>query len=313
MRVLLIAGGWSSEREVAFSGARGIEASLCNLGHEIVHLDPLLQFDTLAETAAGCDFAFIIMHGSPGEDGLVQAILDAVGVPYQGAGPKGSFLALHKAASKQLFRQHGLPTPDWEFLPRRPENHWCSRLRFPIYVKDNTGGSSLGLGRVTTQEELRAACDTFFSKGREVLLEEGIAGIELTCGVLGEQALPPILIRPLLSDAFFDYQSKYSNGGAEELCPAPLESMICKRLQEYALTAHKALGLEGCSRADFIMHDCGLYLLEVNTIPGMTPTSLLPKAAKAAGLDFDALINRLLELGLQSHARKTQTSGARTS
>jgi len=306
MRVLLIAGGWSNEREVALSGARGVEASLLRLGHEVQRLDPLTDFDSLAKTARGCDFAFILMHGSPGEDGLVQAVLDSVDLPYQGADPGGSFLALHKAASKQLFRLHGLLTPDWEFLPRPPGPGWQPRLPFPVYVKDNTGGSSLDMALAGDTDELAAGLGTLFAKGCEVLLERAVSGSELTCAVLGDQPLPPILIRPLRSERFFDYQSKYEQGGAEELCPAPVSEDICRRLQECALAAHRLLGLKGCSRADFILQDDQLFLLEVNTIPGMTPTSLLPKAAAAASMDFDALIARLMELELaQRDARTT--------
>lgn len=308
MRVLLIAGGWSNERDVALSGARGVEASLLRLGHEVLRLDPLSEFERIAEAAPGCDFAFILMHGSPGEDGLVQAMLDAAGTPYQGAGPGGSFLALHKAASKQFFRARGLLTPDWEFLPRSPGPGWQPAIPFPLFIKDNTGGSSLDMALVQTPEALHAGLDTLFAKGCEVLLEQAVHGPELTCAVLGDQPLPPILIRPLRSDAYFDYQSKYEQGGAEELCPAPVPDDVCRRLGELSVAAHQTLGLTGCSRADFILQGDELYLLEVNTIPGMTPTSLLPKAAAAAGMDFDALIARLMELGLDANSNRTAVS-----
>lgn len=306
MRVLLITGGWSNEREVALSGAKGVEASLARLGHETERLDPLTEFDSLAIRARDCDFAFILMHGSPGEDGLIQAVLDAVGLPYQGADPGGSFRALHKAASKQLFRERGLLTPDWEFLPRAPEPGWRTKLNLPVYVKDNTGGSSLDMALAPTPEALREGLATLFAKGCEVLLEEAVHGPELTCAVIGDQALPPILIKPLRSNVFFDYESKYQQGGAEEICPAPVADDICRRLQQHALQAHQALRLKGCSRADFILQDDDLYLLEVNTIPGMTPTSLLPKAAAAAGMDFDALISRLMQLELEHPARNAE-------
>ncbi len=305
MRVLLLSGGWSSEREVALSGAREVEASLRRLGHAVLRLDPRDDFNGIADVAAGCDFAFILMHGSPGEDGLLQALLRRVGVPFQGAGPGGSFLALHKAAAKQLFRRQGLLTPDWEFLPRPPDPDWNPALAYPIFLKDNTGGSSLDMALAHDRAELQAALAPLFAKGREVLLETALQGVELTCAVLGDRALPPILIRPLRSERYFDYQSKYEQGGAEELCPAPVSTELCEQLQATALAAHRALGLTGVSRSDFILQGEDLYLLEVNTIPGMTPTSLLPKAAAAAGLNFDGLIQQLLELGLEAQPAAT--------
>lgn len=298
MRVLLIAGGWSSERDVALSGARSVEAALLRLGHTVERLDPQTDFLNITAVAQQCDFAFILMHGSPGEDGLVQAMLDAANVPYQGAGPGGSFLALHKAAAKQIFRGHGLLTADWEYLPRRPGPDWRPTLSFPIFIKDNAGGSSLDMAMVATLDELRAAMENLFSKGREVLLEQALPGVELTCAVVGGEALPPILIRPRNAAPYFDYESKYAQDGAEEICPAPVAPELCRELMEMSLAAHAALGLRGYSRADFMLHDDALYLLEVNTIPGMTPTSLLPKAAAAVGMDFDQLIARLMELGL---------------
>lgn len=300
MRILLIAGGWSNEREVSLSGAKGIAAALERLGHEVLRFDPAERFDELSKAAEGCDFAFLNLHGAPGEDGLIQAALDRIGCPYQGAGPAGSFLALHKALAKQLLRRLGLPTPDWEFLPRRPAPDWRTSLAFPLFAKSNNGGSSLDMSYASNQDELAAGLDTLFAKGREVLLECAVCGLEVTCGVLGDQALPPILIRPLRCAQFFDYESKYEQDGAEEICPAPIGEELSRKVMDLALAAHRGLGLKGYSRADFMLRDEQFLLLEVNTLPGMTPTSLIPKAAAAAGLSFDDLIARLIELGLQA-------------
>ena len=164
MRVLLIAGGWSSEREVSLSGAESIGAALRGRGHEVTWFDLRDGFDALLETAASHDFAFLNLHGAPGEDGLVQALLDRVGCPYQGSGPAGSFLALNKAASKQIFRRAGLRTPDWEFLPVPPAPEWRPRLPYPLFAKSNTGGSSLHLSKAADHTELDAILaegDTF--------------------------------------------------------------------------------------------------------------------------------------------------------
>ena len=298
MRILLIAGGWSNERDVALSGAKGIARALERLGHDVVRFDPAVEFDALSDLAARCDFAFINLHGAPGEDGLIQALLDVVACPYQGAGPAGSFLALNKVAAKQIFRRLGLRTPDWEFLPTPPAPGWIPKLPFPLFAKSNNGGSSLDMCYARDLRELDTGLKTLFAKGCEVLVETAVPGVEVTCGVLGDAALPPILIRPLCSNEFFDYRSKYEQDGADEICPAPIGPELTAKVMDLALAAHRCLGLKGYSRADFMLKDNTFYLLEVNTLPGMTPTSLIPKAAAAAGLCFEDLIVRLIELGM---------------
>ena len=312
MDILLIAGGWSEEREVSLSGAKGIAAALAFLGHEVTLFDPRNSFDGFFAAARGKDFAFINLHGSPGEDGLPQTLLELLGLPYQGSGPAASFLALNKAASKAVFRNAGLPASEEALLPAHPGAGWAPPFPYPIFIKHNTGGSSLRLAKVRDRKELDAALDCLFAAGGEYLVEPLCPGVEVTCAVLGEledregrlleipRALPPILIRPLCNaEGIFDYASKYTVDGAEELCPAPLPEAVLARIRDLALAAHQALGLRGYSRTDFILGPQGsLTLLETNTLPGLTPTSLLPKAAAAVGLSFDQLIGRLLDLGL---------------
>ena len=299
MRILLIAGGWSSEREVSLRGAAGIAKALAERGHSVSRFDPAVEFDALLEKACTHDVVFINLHGAPGEDGLIQGMLDRAGCPYQGAGPAASCLALHKAAAKQLFRRGGLLTPDWEFLPVPPPVDWQPALPYPLFVKANTGGSSLRLARVEHEQTLRDALDDIFAAGEEVLLETAVNGQEVTCGVLGDAALPPVLIQPL-EGSYFNYNSKYRQGGARELCPAPLPDAVTQHVMELALKAHRLLGIEGYSRADFIVPVDGMpCLLEVNTLPGMTTTSLIPQEAAAVGLSFGDLLERLLELGMR--------------
>ena len=306
MKLLLIAGGWSSEREVSLRGAAGMAKALRALGHSVTEFDLKARFDALLSTAAEHDFALINLHGQPGEDGLVQAMLECVGCPYQGAGPAGSFLALNKAAAKQLFRHAGLPTADWEFLPCPPQADWQPRLPYPLFVKSNTGGSSLRLGRATNRQELDAVLKEIFAAGETAIIEPELKGREITCAILGEEALPPLLIEPVAGD-FFDYASKYAQGGAREICPAPIGEALSKKVRELALAAHHVLGLTGISRADFILDaDDNLTLLEVNTLPGMTSTSLVPKEAQAVGLDFGQMLERLIELGLARHAGRKE-------
>jgi D-alanine-D-alanine ligase len=261
---------------------------------------------TLLQTAAEHDAAFINLHGAPGEDGLIQAMLDHAQLPYQGAGPAASFLALHKSAAKQLFRAAGLLTPNWEFLPAPPPEHHRPGLAWPLFVKSDTGGSSLRLARVTDEHSLRAALREIFDAGEEALLEEAVEGQEVTCGILDREALPPILIRPP-AGRIFDYQSKYAENGAEELCPAPLPEDTLRRVRETALAAHNILGIEGYSRSDFILRSDGaLYILETNTLPGMTSPSLVPREAAVAGMGFGELIERLLALGIRRRSKRSR-------
>lgn len=202
MKILLIAGGWSSEREVSLAGAKNIAAALEATGHAVSFLDLRDHFDGLLDAAAKHDFAFLNLHGAPGEDGLVQAMLDTIGCPYQGAGPAGSFLALNKAAAKQIFRRAGLPTADWEFLAVQPAVDWRPATPFPLFAKGNTSGSSLRCGRAANMDELHDILAEIFAAHDCALLEPEIRGQEIQCGIIGNTPLPPILIEPV-AGAFF--------------------------------------------------------------------------------------------------------------
>ena len=309
MHMILIAGGWSSEREVSLSGARGIGQALADLGHQVRFLDPASEFAQIIPAARQADFAFLNLHGSPGEDGLIQAMLEEAGCPYQGAGPKASFLALNKAAAKAVYAEVGLRSPEWRLftgIPGEARDFASVGLPCPLFVKPNTGGSSLGMSRVAAPQAFAPALDKVFALGQAALVEACVPGLELTCAVLDDRALPVILIRPRAGTVFFDYENKYAADGAEELCPAPVDAGLSAEVQRMSLAAHKALGIDGYSRSDFMVNEAGQpFILETNTLPGMTPTSLLPKAAKAAGMDFDALVAELVRLGLATHARRT--------
>ena len=195
-------------------------------------------------------------------------------------------------------RDAGLNIPDGVFLPRHPGPNWKPDLQYPMFVKSNTGGSSLHLSRVTNEEELYTALNSLFSMGEEAIVETAVVGREVTCGVLGEEALAPILV--VSKGNYFDYHNKYAPDGAQEICPAPIAPEETAKMQDAALRAHHALGLKGYSRADFILQDDGtLYILEVNTTPGMTSTSLVPREAAVKGMSFADLVERLLELALE--------------
>ncbi len=297
MDVLLIAGGWSPEREISLLGAKGIEKVLSKRGHTVTFFNLSDGFEALIPLAEKAEVAFINLHGSPGEDGLVQALLSRLNCPYQGSNAEGSFLALHKYAAKSLLQAHGLNTVKGMFLPAMPENpeEIEAKLSYPMFVKSNNGGSSIHLYRVTNRQELKNALETMFGIGLEILIEELAEGKEVTCGVLDGKALPPVLIESKAE--FFDYTNKYSADGAAEICPAPIGAEATRKIQEMALKAHNALGLSDYSRSDFILTKEGIpYILEVNTLPGMTSASLVPKEAKEIGLSFGELIEKLLEL-----------------
>jgi D-alanine-D-alanine ligase len=300
MRILLIAGGWSDEREIALLGAREIEKALHLLGHEVIHFDPALDLRNLIPAALACDFAFINLHGSPGEDGLIQSLLETIPVPYQGAGPAASQLALNKAATKILYERHKLTTPQWAFIPRKFSlKESAINLGYPRVIKPCTAGSSVGIFFADTEEAFEAALGQDELSGRDLLVEERIKGQEITCAVLDDAPLPPVLITPKKGN-FFDYTSKYEDQGAEEVCPAPIGKKLTLAIQEMALKAHQVLGIADYSRTDFIVDDRGCpYLLETNTLPGMTRASLLPKEAHAAGMSFEDLIGRLITLGMR--------------
>lgn len=299
MRVLLIAGGWSKEREVSLSGAIQIENALISLGHDVCFFDLEPDLGRLIKEARRCNAAFINLHGRPGEDGTIQALLDDIGLPYQGSGPVGSFLAMNKYLSKQIFRNHGLSTPNWSLLTGLNQKI-PDELNFPLVAKPNTGGSSLDMAIFKNFAELKKHMGQLNTINDEIILEEYIEGVELTCAVLENSALPPILIKPL-KGSFFDYVSKYDPDGASEICPAPISESITRQVQSLSLEAHRILGLKHYSRTDFILDkNDDIYILEANTLPGMTKTSLVPKAALAAGLDFSTLVEKLLALAMES-------------
>ena len=304
LRVALLAGGKSGEREVSLAGAKEVAKALDPERYEVSRYDPSTDIARLAADASNIDVVFILLHGRFGEDGTVQGFLDLLGLPYQGSGVLGSALAMDKDAAKTMYRVHGLPVSKWRMAePRDVEvpERLLTDLTLPLVVKPVRQGSSLGMSIAHTPEELGAAIGKAFGYDQEVMVEEYIKGREITVGVIGNDqltALPLVEIIPGPEHPFFDYQAKYQTGASKEICPADLPEAISRQAQGYALTAHRALKLRGYSRTDMIVADNGIVVLETNTIPGMTPTSLLPQAAAAAGLPFPALLDRLLELAL---------------
>lgn len=314
------------ERDVSVASAAQVVKALRSRGHDIVAVDaergPLSPADeavTLARqvdrrpppstrgsglprvvaglAGAGFDLIFLALHGGTGEDGTVQALLDLYGLRYTGSGRLGSSIAWDKAVSKQLFSLAQVPTPAWRLWPVDVDTIGRA-LGYPVIVKPSGQGSTVGLSRVDSAEGVEAAIELAQRFDHEVLIESYIAGRELTVGVLGDQALAVGEIIPASGD-IFDYESKYQPGGATEIFPADIPSELSKQVQMLGLVAHAALKLSHYSRADFRLDENGsLWCLEVNTLPGLTPASLLPQSAAAAGIPFDELCERICQSAL---------------
>ena len=305
LRVAVLYGGQSSEREVSIASGNQVMQSLDPERYRVTGYDLKTDLSRLVAEASTIDVALIILHGRYGEDGTVQGLLELLGIPYQGSGVLGSALAMNKRLTKFMYRQAGLPVArDWTVSRGRSfsAKDLVEDLGFPLVIKPNQEGSSFGITIVRNEARLQEGLQRAFQLDREVLVEEYLAGREITCGVLGNaalQALPLVEIIPSEKYEFFDYEAKYKKGASREICPAPLNPELTEKAQEYGLRAHRALGLRGYSRTDMIIRGAEIFLLETNTIPGMTPTSLLPQAAQAMGLSFAALLDRLIELALE--------------
>lgn len=333
MKIAVLFGGDSMERDVSIASAAQVVAALRSRGHEVVAYDSgrgrltaadeqhlferkidsrppekseVMSLPTVvsAPDLADVDLVFLAMHGGSGEDGTVQALLDLAGIPYTGTGKLGSALGWDKDVAKRLFLAAGVPTPDWLMAPVSTSLA-AQRLGFPLIVKPNGQGSTVGLTLVRTPPELEPAIEHAFSFDSEVMLERYIEGRELTVGILDDKPLAVGEIIPA-TGPIFDYAAKYQTGGAEEIFPADLTAEQTERIQELALRVHRALKLETYSRVDFRMDDDGFWCLEVNTLPGLTEASLLPRAAAAVGIGFAELCERICHGALERHARRTK-------
>ena len=305
LRLALLAGGKSGEREVSLKGAEEVAKALNPEKYEVRRYDPATDLAQLAAEADTLDAAFILLHGPFGEDGTVQGFLDLLDIPYQGSGVLGSAIAMDKNLSKILYRNNGLKVPDWYMAAKEDIDNprkVLGELGLPLVIKPANQGSSLGMTIARSEDEIAEGLRKAFAIDHQVMVEEYIEGREITGGVLGNDeltALPLVEIIPGEQYEFFDYEAKYQPGASTEICPAELDDPLTIRAQQYALAAHRALELRGYSRTDMIVSGDDIYVLETNTIPGMTPTSLLPQGAAAAGYDFAALLDRLLELAME--------------
>ncbi len=307
IRLALIAGGKSAERDVSLSGAKGVKAALDPQKYEINQYDPACDLGKLVTDRANLDVALILLHGPLGEDGSMQGFLDLLELPYQGSGVLGSALAMDKNMAKKLYRQAGLRVADWLMAgpgDKKRIDYFIEQLDLPLVIKPIHQGSSLGMNIADSPDKLKEGLAEALAYDQEVMLEKFIKGREITGGVIGNdnlEALPIVEIIPGEEYRFFDYKAKYLQGASREICPADLAPEVSRRARQSAIQAHKALRLRGYSRTDMIISpDNKIYIIETNTIPGMTPTSLLPLAAKVHGLSFSVLLDKLLKLALEA-------------
>lgn len=341
MRIVVLAGGLSPERDVSLSSGSLIAGALMENGHSVALLDlykgtdakpkdfGALFFDAksgkrfdyvipqsepdlealrreydnngaligknVLELCKFADTAFIALHGSIGENGQLQAALDVFGIRYTGTGYIGSLLAMDKDIAKKLMVQNGIPTPEWTLLDIEngdPEEA-AGKIGFPCVIKPLSCGSSVGVSIITEKPELEQALLCAKKYEQFVLIEKMIAGREFSVGILGGEALPVIEIIP--NDGFYDYANKYQPGFSSEICPAELDETLARRMRDAALAVHGALRLGFYARIDFLLDkENRFYCLEANTLPGMTPTSLLPQVAKAAGIGYNELCERIV-------------------
>ena len=305
LTVALLSGGRSAEREVSLNSGEQVYQALNKDKYTIRRYDPRDDLARLVGEAGEIDVALIILHGRYGEDGTIQGLLELLGIPYHGSGVLGSAIGINKIVSKHLYEHAGLPVSPYLILDRADPTAQVKVqevLGFPVVVKPEHEGSSIGLSIVVEAGKLKPALELAGEYDRFVLVEKYLEGTEITGAVLGNlnpQPLPLVEIVPGDQYEFFDYEAKYKPGATEEICPARLSEELTKKAQDYAVRAHQALRCRGYSRTDMIVSNDEVYVLETNTIPGMTATSLYPQAAAAAGIGFSELLDRLIELALE--------------
>lgn len=345
MRIVVLAGGISTERDVSISSGSRVYSALKEKGHEVVLLDIFTGYEkdifdvdalfksnysftdgiSLGETIADideirearrdksnrfigenvidicscADVVFLALHGGEGENGQVQAAFDLLGLKYTGSGYLGSALAMNKGLTKSVLKQHKILTPDGEIFKNEEDAQaWNS---FPCVVKPCSGGSSVGITIARDEEEYKQSVKDAFCYGEtEIVVEKYVNGREFSVGLLGGRALPPIEIIP--NADFYDYKTKYQAGGAVEVCPADITPEEDRVMREAAEVVFDALHLNGYARVDFILTDnCEAYCLEANTLPGMTPTSLIPQEAAAEGISYPDLCEKIIEISLERY------------
>lgn len=346
MRIVVLAGGLSTERDVSISSGILVASALCEKGHEVVLLDVFTGYEqnicdidalfkqnysftdkanvgetvsdfsevkenrlnksdrfigtNVIEICSEADITFLALHGGEGENGQLQASLDLLGIKYTGTGYLGSALAMNKGLTKSVFVQNKINTPAGEiFKSAEDAKSWSI---FPCVVKPCSGGSSVGIAKAENEEEFLAAVKDAFRYENEIVVEQFVKGREFSVGILGGKALPPIEIIP--KSGFYDYAAKYQAGATVEICPADIDEQTDKKLRDAAVAAYNALHLDSYARVDFLVDEKGEpFCLEANTLPGMTPTSLLPQEAAVEGLNYADLCEKIIEISLAKYKK----------
>lgn len=315
-KIGVLMGGTSAEREVSLKTGKAIATALKRKGLKVISID--VDKDIAKKLSKEkINLAFIALHGRGGEDGTIQGLLELLGIPYTGSGVLASALALNKVQAKKVFKFHGLPIPEFqvwkkedlaakgEHRQRRGSRIQDLRFPLPLVIKPAREGSTIGLSIVHTKRDIKKAMERAFKYDEEIIFEKYIEGKEVTVGIVGDEALPVIEIRP--KDAFYTYEAKYIKGLTDFIIPAPLPKKVYSQVQKIALSAYHALGCRHFARVDMIVNKKNKpYLLEVNTIPGMTATSLLPQAAAKRGISFDNLVLKILKLAIESKRVKAR-------
>lgn len=344
MRIVVLAGGLSTERDVSISSGILVASALREKGHEVVLLDVFTGYEqnicdidalfkqnysftdkanvgetvsdlsevrenrlnksarfigtNVIEICTEADITFLALHGGEGENGQIQASLDLLGIKYTGTGYLGSALAMNKGLTKSVFVQNKINTPAGEiFKSLEDAMSWSI---FPCVVKPCSGGSSVGIAKAENEEEYILAVKDAFRYENEIVVEQFVKGREFSVGILGGKALPPIEIIP--RSGFYDYASKYQAGATDEICPADINEQTDKKLRESAVAAYNSLHLDSYARVDFLVDENGEpFCLEANTLPGMTPTSLLPQEAAVEGLNYADLCEKIIEISLKKY------------
>lgn len=300
-RIGVLAGGTSAERDVSLKSGDAIYKALLNRGYDAVFIDAA---DDLCESLKknNVEIAFIALHGGHGENGAIQGLLEVMGIPYTGSGVLASALAMDKEASKKVFLYHDIPVAPFVVINRKQSGEKINTrfittfvdFSLPWVIKPVAEGSSIGVSIVKSEEEIDDAVKEAFSYGRKIIIEKYIRGKEIQIGILGQTVLGGVEVRP--SKEFYSYEAKYTPGLTQYILPPDIDNLAYDTLKDMALKAHNALGCSGATRVDFILDESNMpYILEVNTIPGMTETSLLPKIAKLSGMDFPDLIEEILK------------------
>lgn len=327
MKIVLLAGGSSPEREISLRSGKAIYKALIELGHNVKLVDPALgknqpkneeeffnpelnkenistekyldafQLEAFNDT----DLVFIALHGKWGEDGTVQSILDLMNLKYTGSGVLASSIGIDKNISKVIVKHFGVITPQWKLVSKKDKQNLLNiveEVGLPCIFKPNDQGSTIGFSLINNLSEVEAAFEEALKYSDYVLIEKYIKGRELTVSILGDEALPIVEVKP--KHQLYDYECKYTKGMTQYFCPAELNLEVTKKIQEYALIAFRACKCEIFGRVDFILDEDNIpYFLEINTIPGMTDLSLVPMAAKAVGISFNDLISKIIELSLR--------------